>query len=194
MKTKKEWRSYYQNLRHALTGMEREHQSSRIADHYLQLFQKERPQVVHLFLPMSSKAEVNTFFILKRLNEEYPKVKTVTSVVAEDQHTLLTVEVRIDTPLSTNHWGISEPESRVLFPEVDIEEVLTPLLAMDERGYRLGYGKGFYDRFFSVCSDSVKRTGLNYFPVAEAELPTDEWDVTLHRLVSVEGVFVVDGQ
>ena len=188
MKNKKEWRAHYMHLRHALTIEEKSQRSKLIMEHYFKLFQTERPKVVHLFLSMPAKGEVDTRFILQKINEEYPQVKTVTSVIAEDQFSLLTIEVRKDTPLALNSWGIPEPIQRVVFPEQEIQEVLTPLLAVDERGYRLGYGKGFYDRFFESCSSSVVRTGLNFFTEQKENLPQDEWDVKLHRLISPEGV------
>ena len=192
MKTKKEWRAHYSAQRHALTVEERAQKSHLITEHYFTLFEKENPEVVHLFLSMSAKSEVDTRFILQRLNQEYPQVKTVTSVIAEDQVSLLTIEVRMDTPLTINNWGIPEPATRVVFPEQEIQEVLTPLLAMDTHGFRLGYGKGFYDRFFASCSASVKRTGINFFPLVDHELPKDPWDITLHRLISADGIFLVE--
>ena len=188
MKNKKEWRAHYMQLRQALPVEEKSQRSKLIMDHYFSLFQTERPQVVHLFLSMLAKGEVDTRFILHKLNEEYPNVKTVTSVMAADQVSLLTIEVRKETPLVLNSWGIPEPTQRVAFPEQEIQEVLTPLLAVDARGYRLGYGKGFYDRFFERCSSSVVRTGLSFFPEQKENLPHDDWDVKLHRLISVEGV------
>ncbi len=188
MKTKKEWRAHFLSQRLALTMAERECKSKQLADRYLSIFEKERPAVVHLFLPMTSKAEIDTWLILKAINEKYPSVKTVTSVIAEDQQSLETIEVRIDSPLLVTEWGIPEPVTRIHFPTKAIEEVLTPLLASDHRGYRLGYGKGFYDRFFESCSASVKRTGLNFFPDVKEELPNDAWDVKLHRLIYPDGI------
>lgn len=187
MKTKKEWRAYFQSQRLALTLEERERKSLQLADRYMSLFKTELPAVVHLFLPITSKAEIDTWIILKKLNETHPLVKTVTSVIGEDQQSLETIEVRIDTPLLINSWGIPEPIERIHFPTKAIEEVLTPLLAVDQRGYRLGYGKGFYDRFFETCSSAVLRTGLNFFSTVKEDLPHDEWDVKLHRLISPEG-------
>lgn len=191
MKTKKEWRAHYLEQRLALTVEERVQKSHSITEYYFSLFEKERPGVIHLFLSMPAKSEVDTRFILQRLNHEYPEVKTVTSVIAEDQVSLLTIEVRIDTPLIVNNWGIPEPATRVIFPEQEIQEALTPLLAMDTKGFRLGYGKGFYDRFFASCSTSLKRTGVNFFPALDHDLPKDPWDIPLDRLVSADGIFTV---
>jgi len=188
MKTKKEWRADFTRQRLALSMEERELKSKQVADRYLSLFEKELPAVVHLFLPIATKAEVDTWLILKRLNENHPAVKTVTSVIAVDQQSLETIEVRIDSPLLINNWGIPEPVTRIHFPVKAVEEVLTPLLAADHKGNRLGYGKGFYDRFFESCSVSVVRTGLNFFSEIKEDLPHDAWDVKLQRLISPERI------
>jgi 5-formyltetrahydrofolate cyclo-ligase len=188
MKNKKEWRAHFMQHRNALTIEEKKEKSILISEQYFRLFEKEKPEVVHLFLSMPAKGEVDTRFILQKLNVEHPQVKTVTSIIAKDQTSLLTIEVRIDTPLALNNWGIQEPTTHTLFPEIEIQEVLTPLLASDSKGYRLGYGKGFYDRFFQSCSSSAVRTGLNFFPEVKEDLPHDEWDVKLHRLISPQGV------
>ena len=188
MKTKEQARTYFRALRNELTPIQRMEQSERIVEQYMPCFEKEKPKVVHLFLPIEPLLEINTLLLLEKLNTQYSSVKTVTSIIAEDQHSLLTVEVRNDMTLVKNAWGISEPSERIFCDEKEIDEVLTPLLAVDVKGYRLGYGKGFYDRFFLLCATNVKKTGLNYFKPVEEVLPKDNWDVPLTRLISPEGV------
>ncbi len=188
MKSKQELRTLYRQERKKLTEKERARKSVRIADLFLTQVALEKPKVIHLFLPISSLLEVNTGLILEGLNLEYPHIKTVTSIIAEDQVSLLTVEVRHDTPLVQNAWGIPEPKQRILFDEQHIEEVLTPLLITDYRGVRLGYGKGFYDRFFLRCSPQVVKTGLNFFQALEEEIPQDPWDLPLTRLIYPDGI------
>ncbi len=41
--------------------------------------------------------------------------------------------------------------------------VFVPLLAFDEKGHRVGYGKGFYDKFLSECKPEVLKIGLSFF-------------------------------
>lgn len=188
MKTKQELRTLCRQARRNLTVEERETYSKRVAQLFLGRVALEKPKVVHLFLPISALLEINTGLILEGLNFQYPDIKTVTSIIAEDQVSLLTVEVRYDTPLIQNAWGIPEPQQRILFDEQGIDEVLTPLLATDYRGVRLGYGKGFYDRFFEVCPPGVVKTGLNFFKPLEEEIPKDSWDQTLDRLIFPDGM------
>ena len=178
--------------RKSLTDQERNDMSEAIAKRYLECFVIERPKVVHLFLPIVNLLEVNTMLILEHLNTYYPEVKTVTSIIADDQSTLLTVEVRYDSLMVKNEWGIPEPANRMFCNEKEIDEVLTPLLAVDLKGFRVGYGKGFYDRFFERCSSHVKKTGLNYFKPISELVVHDTWDIALTRLIEPESIILFD--
>jgi len=61
--------------------------------------------------------------------------------------------------------------------------VIVPLLICDLNGYRLGYGKGFYDRFLSECRADVLKIGLNYFePIAQ--IPGEDTDIPLDFLIT----------
>ena len=60
-----------------------------------------------------------------------------------------------------NQYGIPEPIGGVTVDEKDIDIVFIPLLAFDELGNRVGYGKGYYDRFLSKCRKDVLKIGLS---------------------------------
>jgi 5-formyltetrahydrofolate cyclo-ligase len=77
-------------------------------------------------------------------------------------------------------WGIREPSPEA--PEVEPEIVLVPLLAFDRRGYRLGYGGGFYDRTLEALRRVVPRLlaiGLSFDELEVDALPHDRHDQRL---------------
>jgi 5-formyltetrahydrofolate cyclo-ligase len=74
----------------------------------------------------------------------------------------------------TNAWGIQEPEDTTVVIPKNINTIVVPLLCFDLNGHRVGYGKGFYDRFLSRCSPCVKTIGVSMFD------PIDKID-GLHR-------------
>jgi 5-formyltetrahydrofolate cyclo-ligase len=88
------------------------------------------------------------------------------------------------TPLEKKQFGICEPQSAVVIPDV----VLTPLLAFDTRGYRLGYGAGLYDRSFALLPDTLK-IGLAYDCQNYARVPHDPTDVRLDYILTESHIY-----
>lgn len=86
--------------------------------------------------------------------------------------------------LLRNGYGILEPLSGEDEPA---EICVTPLLAVDKVGYRLGYGGGYYDKYF-VSHPNVMRVGFCYAGQAVEELPHGEFDIPLHATVTEDGV------
>jgi 5-formyltetrahydrofolate cyclo-ligase len=83
--------------------------------------------------------------------------------------------------------GITEPKEIVPIDSLDIDLVLVPMLVCDLVGYRVGYGKGYYDRFLSTCREDVVRLGLSYFEPIERIQDTHRFDVPLtHCLTPTE--------
>ena len=92
--------------------------------------------------------------------------------------------VPLTDKLKAGKFGIPEPEEG---EERTCEVALCPLLAFDEGGYRLGYGGGYYDRYFALHPE-VLRVGLAYAGQAVAALPHGEYDVRLDAVITEEGV------
>ena len=70
-----------------------------------------------------------------------------------------------------------------------IDLVFVPLLGFDEKGNRVGYGKGYYDRFLSTCRDDVVIIGLSFLEAVSEITDTDPWDVPLHYCISPNRVY-----
>lgn len=92
--------------------------------------------------------------------------------------------VLLSDKLVMGRFGTWEPEEDV---ETTCALAFTPLLAADEEGYRLGYGGGFYDRYFSAHPE-VLRVGLAYEGQFTRRLPHEETDMRLDALVTEAGV------
>jgi 5-formyltetrahydrofolate cyclo-ligase len=96
-------------------------------------------------------------------------------------------------PLQAGAYGIPEPQPDT--PTLDPDEVdliLVPAVACDDRGYRLGYGAGFYDRMLSLSEWQNKRTIGIVFEFAHLpELPIDPWDQPLDAVCTEAGLVIV---
>ncbi|MFN3446520.1 MAG: 5-formyltetrahydrofolate cyclo-ligase, partial [Bacteroidia bacterium] len=80
-------------------------------------------------------------------------------------------------------YHIPEPKTEGVF-DGKIDMVLVPLLAFDEAGFRVGYGKGFYDDFFTSLNSDCIKIGVNFFPPCEEIDDLREKDIALDYLVT----------
>lgn len=93
--------------------------------------------------------------------------------------------------LETGNYGIREPKAdrlRVVPPE-EIDAVLVPAVAFDRRGYRVGYGGGYYDRFLPKAPQAA-RIGAVFACQIVPEVPTDRYDVHVERIVTEEEIII----
>ncbi|WP_445710550.1 5-formyltetrahydrofolate cyclo-ligase [Flavobacterium sp.] len=157
---KKEIRKKYKAEREKLTFEEIEEKSLAIANQLLRLDIWEKIYF-HIFLPIEEQKEVNTEYILQILAGKDKEVivsksnfETITMT-----HILLTDNTRI----KKNTYNIPEPVNGIEVPSSKIDVVFIPLLAYDEEGNRVGYGKGFYDNFLKECKPETIKIGLSFF-------------------------------
>ena len=141
-----------------------------------------RIETVMLYLSMRS--EVETDGLLDYLITEG---KTVLTPVMDVRKKSL-IPCRLTDPaieLETNSFGVREPDLRLCrpFPLESIRLICVPGLAFDRRGYRIGYGGGYYDRFLPRCPQATWM-GMAF----EAQLIDDtrpqERDVPLHLIAT----------
>jgi 5-formyltetrahydrofolate cyclo-ligase len=171
MATKKELRTKYKILRDGLTEAEVESMSLAMATHALDLPIWDA-DYFHLFMPIAAKKEVDTTALMPVLMGRDKSVVLPKIVEGRLKHYLL----QDSTRLAVNDWGIPEPVSGIEVQPTQLEVVFVPLLAFDQSGHRVGYGKGMYDTFLGQCAPEVIKVGLSFFE-AEPEFsevyPTD---------------------
>ncbi|MEC4982760.1 MAG: 5-formyltetrahydrofolate cyclo-ligase [Oscillatoria sp. PMC 1068.18] len=99
-------------------------------------------------------------------------------------------------PLKKGNFGIFEPDADL--PRIQpnlVDLILVPAIACDYRGYRLGYGGGFYDRMLSDPKWQTKPTiGIIYDFAFLPQLPNDPWDKPLNAVCTETGVKLVTGE
>ncbi|MFT3933399.1 MAG: 5-formyltetrahydrofolate cyclo-ligase [Chitinophagaceae bacterium] len=177
--TKKELRTIYKQKRTALSEKER----VRLNDLLLIQFQQvEIPYDVNVLLsywPLEQQAEINTFLMTDYLQFRMPELQIAYPIANFEDNTMKAVLVNDDTDFTLNSYGIAEPTNGQDIAASDIDLILVPLLAFDTNGYRLGYGKGFYDRFLSECREESMKVGLSYFEPIEPIEDINQFDVPL---------------
>ena len=141
-------------------------------------------KLAHLFYPITGKKEFNSLVIKEYLQAHYPSIKFVLPKSNTEKSTLTNILWNDDTPLAMNQWGITEPEYGTEITSDKIDLILVPLLAFDKEGNRLGYGKGFYDRFLSACRSDALKIGISYFSPEDKFEEVDVYDIPLDLCIT----------
>ncbi|PVX46040.1 5-formyltetrahydrofolate cyclo-ligase [Flavobacterium sp. 103] len=183
---KKALRTKYKALRKELSEIEIEEKSLAIANEILKLPIWDKTYF-HVFLPIEEQKEVNTEFILHLLSGKDKEIVISKSdfETRNMTHFLLTDNTRIQK----NEYNIPEPLDGLEVPATKIQVVFVPLLAFDKKGNRVGYGKGFYDKFLSQCKPETIKIGLSFFEPEELISDVFESDVLLDYCVTPNGVY-----
>jgi 5-formyltetrahydrofolate cyclo-ligase len=181
-------RKEYLEKRKALTPNEITEKSALISTAFFTHFDLTMVDNLHIFLPIIKQNEINTFLIIDTLQKQFPTVSIVVSKSIIETCQLEHYRYDADNLLE-NKWGILEPIPTKLIPETDISLVLIPLLIFDKEGNRVGYGKGFYDRFLKKCKSEVLKIGLCLEePIAKIE-DINRFDIKLDFCITPKTVF-----
>ena len=182
---KSQIRKQYKSLREGLSKTQIENRSISIANRCLELPIWNK-QIMHIFLSIENQKEVDTSFLrtlLKGKDKEIVIPKIIDSVRL--QHFLLTDH----TLFERNSLGIPEPVSGIEIKPSIIDVVFIPLLSFDSKGNRVGYGKGYYDRFMLNCKEECLKIGLSFFEEEQCVFGVEETDIPLDFCVTPKQIY-----
>lgn len=180
---KKEAREFYKDKRHKLSKDKIEDHSIAIANQLLQLTEDEfwkKNLYFHIFLSIEEQKEVNTEHILNIL---FAKDKEIV-ISKSDFNTseMINYLLTENTRIKKNKYNIPEPLDGIEVPNNKIDVVFIPLLAYDKKGNRVGYGKGFYDRFLE--NTNCIKIGLSFFEPLDKLIDILPTDIALNYCVT----------
>lgn len=92
--------------------------------------------------------------------------------------------------LAPGHFGVLEPTSSDYY-EGKIDLVVTPSIVFDNNGYRLGYGKGYYDKYFSSREYDIS-VGLSYHKLLQDNVPKEDHDIKVDVIITEEKTFLIN--
>lgn len=107
----------------------------------------------------------------------------------DGKNELLSVLINEETPFERNAYNVDEPAGGMEVLPEDIDMVIVPLLGFDTNGYRVGYGKGFYDRFLCKCRKDCVKVGFSYFEPVDAIEDVNQFDVKLDYCITHERIY-----
>jgi 5-formyltetrahydrofolate cyclo-ligase len=163
--------------------------NQKLYEHTIAFLEKVKPESVHCFLPILKNKEVNTWPIIAWLHDH--NIQVVVPRSSLEDNSMQHFQLKRDIKCVENAWGIPEPQgaSLVTVAEQDISLVLLPLLAFDQQGHRVGYGKGYYDVFLSKCLPDTFKVGLSFFPPIQRITDVSPLDMRLSHAVTPDKVW-----
>lgn len=146
-------------------------------------------QVLMSYFPMGERNEPNTLLFSNYLRHIIPNLEIAFPKVEFTANDMQAVLINEATVYRKNNYQIAEPEDGEIIDKKDIDLIFVPLVACDSKGFRVGYGKGFYDRFLAGCRNDVLKIGFSYFaPVGEIS-DVREFDIPLDYCITPESVY-----
>lgn len=188
---KKDLRKKLDQERKALDPEVLQARSQSIFENWRARFTLKPVRYFHLFQPIRKRNEIETQFYLDYAQRKHPHVKVVVPVVSPFSDHLIHVELSDEIEMELNRWGIPEPKAphRKVYP-MQLDMVLVPMLGFDLNGHRLGFGKGFYDRFLPLLHPGCLKIGLCLEQgKVEEGLPVEDHDIPLNFIVTEELVY-----
>lgn len=184
--TKQELRIKYKLKRQNLSSPETEDLSLQIANRTLKLPVWDKT-TYSLFLSIQKQKEINTEYLLHILQGKDKNIAIHKShfKTREMQHFLLTD----NTQIRVNPFGIPEPVDGIEVKPTQIDVIFIPLLVFDLMGNRIGYGKGFYDRFLARCRTDAIKVGLSFFEAESTPIPVQSTDIALDYCVTPDKLY-----
>lgn len=178
---KKQFRKKILDKRQSISKEEVVEKSKKIKEKFQEFSGYKEAKFIMAYLPFRN--EVDTFPIITEAMEKskeiavpktYPKTKEMIPALISD----------LEEDLVYGSYGILEPKDERLNPlePERIDLVIVPGVAFDEKGYRLGYGGGYYDRFILSLKEDVIFVAVAFEEQVVDEVPVDSWDQQVHLI------------
>jgi len=177
---KTELRQKYRSLRQSMPPEIKKQRDEAIADQVRRLWQYNSNSILLIYV--STAIEVDTFCIIRRALEDGKRVAVPRCV--PDSRQMDFYYIQSIEELAPGMFGVLEPEANPdrLYDERDGGLCIVPAFSYDWQGYRLGYGKGYYDRFLSRFEGNI--VGICYSDCVQRTLPHGRYDRPVELLVT----------
>lgn len=142
--------------------------------------------VIHCYVSINGRREVDTHGLLKKMLSSDKKV--VVPVTDFQEGTLTHIQLDSYDKLEANKWGVPEPkDGKEISPE-ELELVIVPMVGGDTKCNRIGYGEGFYDRFLKQVH--CPKIGLIFERNIVEQVPVENFDVPLDKIITESQIII----
>lgn len=182
---KKEFRDQYKNLRNHMPPEQVQDLSQRICRGILESNVYRKAERIYAYYPLGNEADIRPV-----IADAWAQGKRV-ALPRVNGREMSYFEIHDFSELKSGAFGVMEPdperkESSVEWPRA---LVLTPGVAFDRSGNRMGYGGGYYDRYFGHRKDCTM-LGVAYELQIAEKIPVGEYDRAMDGIVTEQGIFL----
>ncbi|MBN1194363.1 MAG: 5-formyltetrahydrofolate cyclo-ligase [Methanomicrobiaceae archaeon] len=171
-----------------MPAAETERCSRLITEHLLSLLNGHHTVMVYV----SKEGEADTHALIDALIKR--EIAVVVPIIERETTSLRLSYLKNRAHLRVSTFNVPEPIGNEIAAEPgDIDAAVIPLVGFDNRGNRLGYGAGYYDRFLSSHPD-VLRIGIGYACQQADRIPCEEFDIRMDYIITEEGIIRCSGK
>lgn len=186
---KQELRIDYKEKRKAISAKDKLKLDDLMLLQFQQLYFDEEVTTLLTYWPIEQMNEPNTLLYTSYLKFAIPGLRIAYPVANFSTGIMEAILVTDDTVYTTNSFGITEPKDGTVLPADEIDLIFVPLLICDQQGYRVGYGKGFYDKYLAQCRQDIISIGFNYFAPIDKIDDANEFDVPLNYCITPDNIY-----
>ena len=175
---KNELRKEFSQRRSSISKIDREIRSNQITEHLINL--NEVADASNILVYWSFGHEASTRALIKELQLRKKQI-LLPYLEANLMHA---AKINSTDSLELTTYGPLEPPDKTPVDPSTVDIVIVPGLAFDRNGFRLGYGRGFYDRYLSALGDASTTIGFCFSSQIAEQVPAEPHDVALDILVT----------
>jgi 5-formyltetrahydrofolate cyclo-ligase len=139
--------------------------------------------------PLASRHEFDVNICEEIVKEQNMMMRVAWPKIHVDLLDMEAVLVEKDGLFIKNKFNILEPIGGAIVPPQKLDLIFVPMVAFDVRGYRVGYGKGYYDRFLAQCKPETIKVGFSFFDAVDYLEDIDEFDVPLTFCITPHRIY-----
>ena len=187
---KSDIRNIYKEKRLQLSSSQKEKMDDLMLIHFQKL-EIDIPALIMTYSPIKKLNEFDPQLITDYCYFKNPDQQLFYPVIANEGEDCEMRAVIVDdnTFFETNKYGIDEPIDGIDMIPSEIDMFIVPLLSFDKKGNRVGYGKGYYDRFLYQCRKDCIKIGFSYFDAVEKIDDLNKYDIKLDYCITPERIF-----
>lgn len=142
------------------------------------------------YYPIEQNNEVNTFLITDYLHFRNPNLHICYPKTNLKDGSMQAIVCSADSIFEANAYNVPEPLDHKIADPTSLDLIILPMLAFDESGNRVGYGKGFFDRYLKECREDCIKVGFSYFEPLDSIDDANEFDVPLDFCITPQRTYV----